>query len=208
MRLHHLLDLAALDNTKATDAVKELMTIAILSDDTPDAIKKLSAKEYAARKSAAMFLASPVPEYKGIVRTVTINDTIYTVCHRMSQVTAGQYIDWCNYMSAGKNVIDLYSCFVIPKGHKYNDGYDLDKAKEDIAELPLSVVGYISNFWKTSLKIFLRRSVRVMEREARKLRRMMVEREAIVILEQKIAEAKSLLATGGDVSQGFTSISG
>ena len=210
MRLHHLLDLAALDKTTAPDAVKELMTIAVLCDETPDAIKALPATEYGKRKAAAAFLLEPVPEYRGVVRTVTINDTIYTVCHRMDQVTTGQYIDWCTYMGGDKNVIDLYSCFVIPKGHKYGDGYDLDKAKEDIAELPISVAAFISNFWKTSLHIFLRRSAREMEKEARKLRRIVVteeQRQAVKMLEDKIAEVRSLLASGGTASRPSTSTS-
>lgn len=204
MRLHHLLDLQALAQTKAVDPVKELMAISILADKTPDEIRALPASQYARLREKLAFLQNEPPKDAPVVECVTLNGTDYTVCRRMDQVTTAQYIDWCTYISGERNPADLYSCFVIPKGHKYAEGYDLEKAKADIMDLPLPVVNYISVFWKTSLSLFLRRSAREIRRQTRRLKRIpgltAEQRTMAKEMENKARQLQADLASGGIVS--------
>lgn len=204
MRLHHLLDLQALAETKASDAVKELLAISILADTTPDELRAQPASKYAKMREGLAFLQDEPPKDAPVVELVTLNGTEYTVCRRMDQITTAQYIDWCTYISGERNIPDLYSCFLIPKGHKYADGYDLAKAKEDILELPLPVVNFITVFWKTSLSLFLRRSAREIRKQTRRLRRIpgltAEQRATAREMENQAKQLQAALGCGGIVS--------
>ena len=205
MRLHHLLEIQALKDIDASDATKELMIVSILSGKTPDELRQMAPSEYNELKQGALFLTEPMPDFREVATEVEINGTKYTVCKDMQQITTGQYIDWCTYMQGERNLADLYSIMCIPEGHKYGEGYSLDDAKADMADLPLPVVGFISNFWNTSLSLFLRRSARAMRKEARKLRRMKgltpEVKEAAKALERQTKVAASLLGSGGTASR-------
>ena len=205
MRLRHLLELQTLSKTKANDAVKELMAISILADVSVEDLRALPASKYAKLREGLAFLQKEPPKDAPVTQEITLNGTVYTVCRRMDQITTAQYIDWCTYISSDRNIVDLYSCFIIPKDHKYADGYDLEKAKEDILELPLPVVNFISVFWKTSLTLFLRRSAREIRKQTRKLRRLpgltAEQREMAREMDRQTKSLQSALATGGIVSQ-------
>lgn len=210
MRLHHLLEIQALKDLDASDAVKELMIISILSGIAPEDLRKMPAQEYDALRQQAAFLQEEPPTEVGLHDRVEINGTVYLVCHNMENVSTGQYIDWLTYSQGERNLADLYSVMCIPEGHKYGDGYSMDKVKEDMADLPLPVTYFISAFWITSLNIFLRRSAREMRKEVRKLRRMKLtkaEREKVVELAQMTARLQSQLASGGIVLPQSTSSS-
>lgn len=208
MRLHHLLEIQALKDIDASDAVKEMMIVSILSGIDPDTLKAMPAQEYDALRGKAAFLQETPPDDVGMYDTVTINGTEYTVCHGMESVTTGQYIDWLTYTQGSKQLTDLYSVMCIPKGHKYGDGYSLDKVKEDMADLPLPVTRFISAFWITSLMLFSQRSARELEKEVRKLRRVKgIPREKVKEMQKMAKEMRSILASGGIASPQSTSIS-
>ena len=50
------------------------------------------------------------------------------------------------------------SVFIIPKGHKYNDGYDMLQVIDDIKSIPIPIVNSLSFFFsrqfKESMRIF------------------------------------------------------
>lgn len=208
MRLHHLLEIQALKDLDASDAVKELMIVSILSDKTPEELRQMAPADYNALKEGASFLLEPMPESNEVIEKVEINGTTYTVCKDMEAISTGQYIDWCTYMSGDKNLTDLYSIMCIPEGHKYGEGYSLDDAKADMADLPLPVVSFISNFWNASQGSFLRLLARQMNKEVRKLRRMRLkteeERQMLEELEKAVKIAQYPLGNGGILSRLYT----
>lgn len=208
MRLHHLLEIQALKDLDASDAVKELMIVSILSGIDPDTLKAMPAPEYDALRRQAAFLQEAPPDDIRIFETVEINGTVYTICKGMEQVSTGQYIDWLTYTQGSKQLTDLYSVMCIPEGHKYGDGYSLDKVKADMADLPLAVTRYISAFWMTSLMLFSQQSAGLLKKEIRKLRKMKeVPKEKVAEMETMAQEIQSRLATGGIASLRYASTS-
>lgn len=212
MRLHHLLEIQALKDIEASDATKELMIVSILSGKAPEELRQMAPADYNALKEGASFLLEPMPESKEIVEKVEINGTTYTVCKDMQSISTGQYIDWCTYMSGNKNLTDLYSVMCIPEGHKYGEGYSLDDAKADMADLPLPAVNFISNFWNASQESFLRLLARQMKTEMRKLRRLrskMTEeqKEALAEMEKAVRAVQYPLGNGGILSRLSTRLS-
>lgn len=208
MRLHHLLEIQALKDLQASDAVKELMIVSILSGIDPDELKAMPASEYDALRQQTAFLQQTPPDDIKIYEEIEINGTVYTICKNMESVSTGQYIDWLTYTQGIKQLTDLYSVMCVPKGHKYGDGYSLDKVKADMADLPLAVTRFISAFWMTSLVLFSQRSARVLEKEVKKLRKMKeIPKEKVKEMETLAKNLRSQLATGGIVLPRSASIS-
>ena len=92
------------------------------------------------------FLKEPIPEVIPPKHT-TINGRDYDILSLLGDITTAQYIDFVNYCQ-GKDIGKMLSPFIVPKGHKYNDGYNMLEVFEDIEDLPLPLANSISFFFK------------------------------------------------------------
>lgn len=90
----------------------------------------------------------------------TINGTTYVLDIKPQSFTTAQYIDFTTFAKEPGKYVDLLSVVLIPEGYAYNDGYDMDKTKEDIGAMPVdNVLGIVSFFhqWsRASIKTILR----------------------------------------------------
>ena len=116
-------------------------------------ITELSLPEYAQKLKGLAFV-NKMPENEKLANSYTINGTKYRSSANIDSVQANQFIDFQNY--AKKNdIIGCISCFFIPEGHKYNNGYDILKVKSDIGDLPITVANALAFFFKTQYVILL-----------------------------------------------------
>lgn len=66
----------------------------------------------------------------------TVNGREYIFNGLVNTVTTAQYIDYRTYIQGETVEINkLFSCFLIPKGHEYNDGYDMQQVWDDIDDM-------------------------------------------------------------------------
>lgn len=78
----------------------------------------------------------------------------------IDSMTMSQFIDFNNYANSGENnLINTLSVCLVPIGHKYNDGYDLEEIKEHIKKLKYVDAITISRFFVKRLKKSLRHSL-------------------------------------------------
>lgn len=171
MTLGQLLQMQELKDLNASDAVKELMFISILSGKSTDELRKMSNADYAELQNKVRFLADTTPDDIQPASEVTINRHDYTITDEAAKFTAGQYIDFVSHTQNGDGLIDLLSCLIVPKGHEYAEGYDIEKVKADITDLPLPIANYISFFWRASLTLYATQTAREAKRLIRKLPR-------------------------------------
>lgn len=61
-----------------------------------------------------------------------LNGRKYVVKADLTQITTAQYIDYQEYMKEPNNYIKMMSVWLIPEGHKYGDGYDVNQVISDI----------------------------------------------------------------------------
>lgn len=97
------------------------------------------------------FMTSPIPETK-LCNVYTINGTKYNFRGNIFEISMGQLMDVRNFST--KTPVDyaeVLSVFLIPDGHKYGDGYDMDKTLSDIETLPITDVLKLYNFFLASL---------------------------------------------------------
>lgn len=98
-------------------------------------------------------IGQPMPNKDTIPSTVKVNGREYTMTREIENISTAQFIDYVSYCKNGNDLIGMLSCFIIPKGHKYGDGYDMEEVKNDIADLSVvDVQSYCFFFRKKWLK--------------------------------------------------------
>lgn len=94
------------------------------------------------------------PEKTKLSDKYVINGNIYISNANIESIQANQFIDFQNYAKR-EDIIGCISCFFIPEGHKYNDGYNMENVKKDIEELPIVVGNSLAFFFKSQYVILL-----------------------------------------------------
>ena len=95
------------------------------------------------------FLMTTIPTNEKLKDTYTINQREYNSNINLTQMTTAQFVDYQNYSK--ENPVDISKClsvFIIPKGHTYNDGYDLKQVQEDIKDLDMVTINTLAFFFK------------------------------------------------------------
>ena len=95
------------------------------------------------------FLMTTIPTNEKLKETYTINQREYNSNINLTQMTTAQFVDYQNYTK--ENPVDISKClsvFIIPKGHTYNDGYDLKQVQDDIKDLDMVTINTLAFFFK------------------------------------------------------------
>lgn len=125
----YLKTLEIFNDASLSDLDKNIEILAIYADTTVDSILKLrpdAVEEYFADMSNS--ISSYKPTNSKRPKKIKINDQVYTINYNIGKLNMAQYIDFQqiivkkNYL---ENLPALLSIFIIPKGHKYNDDYDI-----------------------------------------------------------------------------------
>lgn len=75
---------------------------------------------------------------KGIPhKHLVLNNRKYICDYNLPDISAAQFYDYQHYEVTNK-LEDILSVFIYPEGHNYNDGYDMEQAKQDILEVPIT----------------------------------------------------------------------
>lgn len=121
--------------------------------------------EFKAKANQLSFLNDPMPQPL-VRKSYKVNDTKYTMMQDIHNMSTAQYIDYTNFIKQ-KNFKGCVAVFLIPEGHKYNDGYDIADTINDIEHMPAPEVAALSFFFKrylTSyiviLTLYLRRKIK------------------------------------------------
>lgn len=99
------------------------------------------------------FLKEPIPD-EIPPKKVELNGRKYYIDSLLGNITTAQYVDFVNH-SKSNDMAKMLSVFIIPEGHKYNDGYDMLQVIADIELLPIPVVNSTAFFFKRQLVKFI-----------------------------------------------------
>ena len=125
----YLKTLEIFNDASLSDLDKNIEILAIYADTTVDSILKLrpdAVEEYFSEMSNS--ISSYKLSNSKRPKKIKINDQVYTINYNIGKLNMAQYIDFQqiivkkNYL---ENLPALLSIFIIPKGHKYNDDYDI-----------------------------------------------------------------------------------
>ena len=137
---------------------QQVKTIAILTGLTDDEVLDLPIMEYKSLAAKTMFLEK---EYDGklqIAKSYGLNGMELIPVKDFNKITTAQYVDYQTFSKEGDMyLVQTLSTLLVPKGKKYNDGYDMDAVQQAIRD-NLSVADVLSLYaffltkWVKSIK--------------------------------------------------------
>jgi hypothetical protein len=193
------LQIVDLCNTEMDEIDRKVRIVGILTGLTDDEVLSLPLPEFTECCAKAQFLDKQCPEnlIPSVSKSYPVGGFVLVPVTDMRKVTAAQYIDFQTFSKdREKYIVEMLSCFLIPKGCEYNDGYDIldvhNAIKEEmsVAEV-LAVLAFFFKSWTLSLRNTLTYSERMAGKVKDKTKR------------KKVMEAIAEIRSGmfGDGSQ-------
>lgn len=178
-------------NLNIADEVNyEIELLSLLADVQIDDILNLTLTQYQHIRQQAEFITGFPRENNIAPDNLVINEHKYYLCKNLKQITAAQYIDYNNYLKMENRKYEyLLSCFIIPEGKKYNEGYDIDKVIDDILDLDMVSVVNICFFFLMLLETSTLTMLHYLESKLKKMKRKEKNQE----MKQKIVETQNLI---------------
>ena len=113
---------------------KRVRLLAILNNKSEEEIMGIPISKLTSMVSSMEFL-SQQPKTKTPPNEITLNGNVYEIKYDVQNITTAQYIDFQTFIKDyDKYMVELASIVIIPKGKKYNEGYDIVAVQRDIRE--------------------------------------------------------------------------
>lgn len=113
---------------------KRVRLLAILNDMSEEEIMGMPVSKLTNMVGNMDFLAKQ-PKTKTPPDEITLNGNIYSIQYDVQNITTAQYIDFQTLIKDyEKYMVEIASIVVIPKGKKYNEGYDIVAVQGDIRD--------------------------------------------------------------------------
>lgn len=167
-------EIVRLCETEMTDLDRKVAVISVLTGKTEDEVLKLPLDTFTRYSAATRFLEAECPEnlIPAVSKTYPVGNFILVPVADMRKVTAAQYIDFQTFAEdRDHRAVEMLSCFLIPRGCDYNDGYDVLDVHRAIRDgmsvaTVLSLLAFFFKSWVESIKA-IRTSLK---REVRRIR--------------------------------------
>lgn len=191
--------LSHINNVNDEEALEiNINLLSILCDVSVEEIEDLPLTEFSKLVKQTEFLKE-MPKVD-IKDSYVINGKKYVLCANVSKMTTAQYIDYQTLIkNADKNVKELLSVFLIPKGKKYGE-YDLEEVMSDIYNyFPIADARAVSFFFTLVLQSLTKATLISLERRTKKelkKAKTKVEKEKIEILLGTIRLSKDSIPNG------------
>lgn len=131
----------------------EIELISILCGITVDELMEKNVQELQGITNKCAFLAEPVIASDKIDKVV-VNGTEYVVCTNLKDFSVAQYVDFQNYPKDEQHMAENLSTFVVPKGKKYGEDYDIAETIKDFNEhMSIGTAISLQNFFIKKLVV-------------------------------------------------------
>lgn len=142
-------------NADVSNEYKTIHLVSILTGMPIDDIEKLPISQFQKFLPSLEFLQTE-PTTRHHKFEYTINGREYDFRGKIDEISTAQYIDYRAYMEEeNKDVVKLMSVFLIPKGHDYNDGYDMEQVQSDINDMEWLDLRAATFFFRAWLATFI-----------------------------------------------------
>lgn len=152
--LEQYLEIQAIKEIDSMDVMVELIRILFKIED-PESLPYTEFIKYSQELS---FMSKDI-ERVPLKDTYQINGRNYKLENNVMKLTTSQVIDYRNYSKEDNHITKILSVFLIPEGHKYNDGYDIEQVINDLLDLDIQTVVSILDFFTICWKEFIKVSV-------------------------------------------------
>ena len=165
------------------DINKQVSIISVLTGMAEEDIYNLPLEEYRQLAAKSQYLRHP---YEGEILTAKnyiVGKFTLVPIEDYRKITTAQYIDFQTFAKdAERNIVEILSCMLIPKGKKYNQDYDVIEVQNALREHlcvadALSLLAFFFVQYRQSIKDSLTysREMAMRLRDPEKKRRMLRE---------------------------------
>ena len=178
-------EIVKLCETEMDEVDRKVKIVGILTGLTDDEVLALPLTDFTECCAKAKFIDLPCPEtlIPSVSKSYPVGGFNLVPVTDMRKVTTAQYIDFLAFSKDKEhNIVEMLSCFLVPKGMDYNEGYDIldvhNAIKEEmsVAEV-LALLAFFFGSWTRSINSTLSSSERMARRVKDKgKRQMMMER--------------------------------
>ena len=159
---------------------RQVAVIALLTGRSQRDILNLPIADYTTLAGKAAFLTSPPDKLPRVVDAYRVGGFTLVPSKDLRKVTAAQYIDFQSLAPKGDAALpEILSCFLIPAGCKYGDGYDVAEVHAAVLEMSVADVLALSAFFLKRYAGLIRATrislERMRKRERNPKRRAMLE---------------------------------
>lgn len=114
---------------------KQVRTLSILADLSEEEILHLPIGEYKDMAAKSRFLEDTDITPRTIAKKYVIGDWELIPVTDYRKLEAGQYIDFRTYSEdVDSHLAELISVLLVPKGHRYNEGYDIIEVQKALKD--------------------------------------------------------------------------
>lgn len=172
-KLNKLLKFEPTDDVVMDELNLTIQILSVLCDVDEDVIGDLTRSEFGKLAAQCAFLQE-LPKVK-IKDEYWINDKLYQVQFNVQDMTMAQYIDYQTFIKEqDKYMSNILACFLIPKGKKYGDGYNLQEVVNDIENYfsivdAHSVCFFFTLLFQSLTKVMLTYLVKKMKKGMKKM---------------------------------------
>lgn len=183
-------------DTSLDELDRQSRILAVLADEDVNEVLHLPINEYKDLVRRMSFLAPGNLNYHPVARKYICGGFDLVPVRDFRRLETAQYIDFQTYSpDLDKHLVEFLSVILLPKGHRYNEGYDIADVQRAIRE-ELSVADGVSiaGFFLTWCRKSIEASLNYSERMAKELKDR-TKREQML---EQIAEQRRALQTSGD----------
>ena len=175
----------------------QVAVLSLLTGLSERELLNLPIGDYAALAGKAQFLTRQPEALPRVADCYKVGGFELIPASDLRKVTAAQYIDFQAYApDAEHKLVEILSCFCVPRGMKYNDGYDILDVHAAIRELSVADALALSAFFLRRYVALIRATRTSLEKMARRERN--PQRRAEMEERMERIRAAGLLLTGGD----------
>lgn len=162
------IDIVDLCNTEMDDVDRRVKIIGILTGLTDDEVLNLPLTQFTEFSAKAKFLDKECPEnlIPAVSRSYQVGGFVLLPVTDMRKITTAQYIDFKTFEKDKEHrFVEMLSCFLVPRGKQYNDGYDIldvhDAIRREmsVAEV-LALLAFFFKSWAELIRSTLTSSIR------------------------------------------------
>lgn len=154
--------LDVLEDNTLCEVEKNVALLAIVYGVEEETIWSLNISDLKGYMPALLFMEQPFEYDQNFNKTkLILNGTEYAINPNLQDFNVAQYFDFQSFYQKNdlrKHYGNLLACFIIPKGKKYNEGYDVlalaDEFRDTISIVQANeILGFFMRSWQTSIKV-------------------------------------------------------
>lgn len=155
-------EIVRLCNEEMTEVDRKVAILAILTGKTEEEILHLPLPTFTEYAAKSRFLEHECPPnlIPGVSRAYHLGEFVLLPVTDIRKITAAQYIDFQTFSAEKETrMVEMLSCFLVPRGMDYNEGYDVLEVHQairdemSVAEMLALIAFFFGKFLKSIHRI-------------------------------------------------------